>query len=105
MRQFSLDELPQLWNVLIGQMSFVGPRPLLPEYLSLYNAEQKKRFLVKPGITGLAQVNGRNNLTWSAKFNYDIEYVNKISFAKDFSILILTIDRLAKKDLKTKANN
>ena len=77
-RKTSLDELPQLINVLKGDMSFVGPRPLLPEYLPLYNKEQKKRHAVKPGITGWAQVNGRNALSWAEKFKHDVWYVNSL---------------------------
>ena len=90
-RKLSLDELPQLWNVVKGEMSFVGPRPLLPEYLSLYSTEQKKRHVVKPGITGWAQVNGRNALTWKEKFILDCYYVEKQSFLMDLKILLLTL--------------
>ena len=90
-RKLSLDELPQLWNVLLGQMSFVGPRPLLPEYLSLYSTEQSKRHLVKPGITGWAQVNGRNALSWKEKFVLDCYYVDKRGFFMDLKILLLTL--------------
>ena len=79
-RKLSLDELPQLWNVVKGEMSFVGPRPLLPEYLSLYSTEQNKRHVVKPGITGWAQVNGRNALTWKEKFILDCYYVDNRVF-------------------------
>ena len=89
-RKLSLDELPQLWNVVRGEMSFVGPRPLLPEYLSLYSTEQSKRHLVKPGITGLAQVNGRNALSWKDKFALDVYYVEKQGFLLDIKILLLT---------------
>lgn len=93
-RASSLDELPQLWNVLKGEMSFVGPRPLLIEYLSLYNHEQKRRHNVKPGITGLAQVNGRNALTWDDKFKLDLWYVDHQSFYLDIKILLLTIKKV-----------
>ena len=90
-RRLSLDELPQLFNVLKGEMSFVGPRPLLVEYLELYNDEQKKRHNVKPGITGWAQVNGRNAISWEQKFNYDVWYVDHQSFLLDMKILWLTL--------------
>lgn len=96
-RKTSLDELPQLINVLKGEMSLVGPRPLLPEYLPLYSQEQMKRHLVKPGITGLAQINGRNALTWDEKFSYDLEYVDNISLALDFRIAIITLEKVAKR--------
>ncbi|MCH6198342.1 sugar transferase [Aquiflexum sp. LQ15W] len=89
-RKFSMDEIPQLWNVLIGDMSLVGPRPLLEEYLPLYSKEQAKRHLVRPGITGLAQVNGRNAISWEKKFEYDLVYVNNLSLKMDSKILILT---------------
>jgi undecaprenyl phosphate N,N'-diacetylbacillosamine 1-phosphate transferase len=79
-RRFSIDEIPQLINVIKGDMSLIGPRPLLPEYLPLYNAVQKQRHNVKPGITGLAQVNGRNAISWIKKFEYDVWYVNNVSF-------------------------
>ena len=79
-RSLSLDELPQLFNVLAGQMSFVGPRPLLPEYLPLYSAEQARRHDVRPGITGWAQVNGRNSISWERKFELDVWYVDHLSF-------------------------
>ena len=90
-RKLSLDELPQLWNVVRGEMSFVGPRPLLPEYLSLYSTEQQKRHLVKPGITGWAQINGRNTLSWKEKFALDCYYVEKQGFFYDLKILFLTL--------------
>ena len=93
-RKTSLDELPQLINVVKGDMSLVGPRPLLPEYLPLYNAEQAKRHDVKPGITGWAQVNGRNALTWEEKFAYDIEYVNHLSAALDAKIVFITLQKV-----------
>jgi len=97
-RKTSLDEIPQLINVLKGDMSFVGPRPLLPEYLPLYNIEQQKRHLVKPGITGWAQVNGRNALSWQGKFEKDVEYVNRQSFSFDFKILMLTLKKVIKSE-------
>jgi len=93
-RKLSLDELPQLLNVIGGQMSLIGPRPLLEEYLPLYNDDQKKRHDVKPGITGWAQVNGRNTLTWKEKFAYDRWYVDHISFWLDLRILALTLVRV-----------
>lgn len=93
-RKTSLDELPQLLNVLKGDMSFVGPRPLLPEYLPLYNDRQRKRHKVKPGITGLAQVNGRNAISWEQKFEYDIWYVENQSFAVDLKILFKTVQKV-----------
>ena len=93
-RKRSLDELPQLLNVFFGQMSFVGPRPLLPEYLSLYSTEQSKRHHVKPGITGWAQVNGRNALSWQEKFKLDVYYVENQSFVLDLKILIKTVGKV-----------
>jgi undecaprenyl phosphate N,N'-diacetylbacillosamine 1-phosphate transferase len=94
LRKTSLDELPQLINVLKGDMSFVGPRPLLMEYLPLYNAMQRRRHSVKPGITGWAQVNGRNALSWKEKFELDIFYVEKQSFILDLKILFITASGL-----------
>ena len=94
LRKFSIDELPQIFNVLFGNMSFVGPRPLLPEYLSLYNKNQKKRHNVKPGITGLAQIMGRNNISWKQKFDYDIEYVRKQNFFLDVNIILKSISKV-----------
>lgn len=96
-RKTSLDEIPQLINVLKGDMSLIGPRPLLPEYLPLYNAEQSKRHLVKPGITGWAQINGRNTISWEQKFEYDIWYVNNISFLTDLKIFFKTFEKVFKK--------
>jgi undecaprenyl phosphate N,N'-diacetylbacillosamine 1-phosphate transferase len=96
LRKYSLDELPQLFNILTGNMSFVGPRPLLTEYLSLYNEVQQQRHNVKPGITGWAQVNGRNTLSWNEKFKLDIWYVKNQSFILDFRIMILTIKKIFK---------
>jgi undecaprenyl phosphate N,N'-diacetylbacillosamine 1-phosphate transferase len=94
LRHTSLDELPQLWNVLAGDMSVIGPRPLLVDYLPLYNSFQSQRHLVRPGITGWAQVNGRNSISWSEKFEYDIWYVQHISFQLDMKILLLTLFKL-----------
>jgi undecaprenyl phosphate N,N'-diacetylbacillosamine 1-phosphate transferase len=94
LRKLSIDELPQLINILKGEMSFIGPRPLLPAYLKLYNENQSKRHNVKPGITGWAQVNGRNAISWSEKFNFDIWYVNNISFLLDIKIIFLTIQKV-----------
>ena len=91
LRSTSLDELPELINIIKGDMSFVGPRPLLTEYLDLYNERQKHRHDVRPGLTGLAQVNGRNLLEWEKRFGYDIEYVNNISFKEDVKIVFKTI--------------
>ena len=98
LRKLSLDELPQLINVLKGEMSLVGPRPLLRQYLELYTNEQIRRHEVLPGITGLAQVNGRNNLTWSEKFNYDVYYVDNWTFGLDIKILFKTVYKVLKKD-------
>jgi len=97
-RKTSLDELPQLWNVLKGEMSLVGPRPLLVNYLPLYTAEEKRRQHVKPGITGWAQVNGRNAISWDQKFKYDIWYVDNCSFALDLKILWMTIQKVFKRE-------
>lgn len=91
LRRSSLDELPQFWNVLVGDMSVVGPRPLLAEYLPLYNAEQLSRHVVKPGMTGLAQINGRNKLSWDEKFEHDLYYVDNLSLTLDLWILTATI--------------
>ncbi len=93
-RKTSLDEIPQLLNVIKGEMSLIGPRPLLPEYLPLYNQTQKKRHNVKPGITGWAQVNGRNAISWEQKFEYDVWYVDNISFILDFKIFFMTIKKV-----------
>ena len=97
-RKTSLDELPQLFNVLKGDMSFIGPRPLLVSYLTLYNDEQKKRHNIKPGITGWAQVNGRNAITWEQKFIFDVFYVNNVSFTLDLKIFLLTIKKVLKSE-------
>ncbi len=93
-RKTSIDEIPQLINVLKGDMSLIGPRPLLPQYLPLYNETQKKRHDVRPGITGWAQVNGRNAISWQQKFEYDVFYVNNISFWIDMKIIFLTIKKV-----------
>ncbi len=93
-RKSSLDELPQLFNVLKGDMSFIGPRPLLPEYMELYSTREQRRHDVKPGITGLAQVNGRNAITWEDKLNFDITYVENISLALDIQIALLTVKKV-----------
>ena len=91
LRKYSLDELPELVNIIKGDMSLVGPRPLLPEYLSLYSADQRRRHDVLPGLTGLAQVNGRNLLSWDDKFKYDLTYVDNLSFLLDMKILFQTL--------------
>ena len=93
-RKTSLDEIPQLINVIKGDMSLIGPRPLLPEYLLLYNSHQKRRHEVRPGITGWAQVNGRNAISWTQKFDYDVWYVDHLNFILDIKILILTIKKV-----------
>lgn len=98
LRSTSLDELPELWNILIGDMSIVGPRPLLVQYLPLYNNHQKRRHDVSPGLTGYAQVNGRNAISWQEKFNYDVEYVNKVNFLLDTQIVFKTIKQVLIKD-------
>lgn len=98
LRSTSLDELPELYNILKGDMSFVGPRPLLVEYLPLYNEHQRKRHNVRPGLSGLAQVNGRNAITWEEKFDYDIEYVENISFLLDMKIIFQTIIKVLKRE-------
>lgn len=98
LRSLSIDELPQLFNVLKGDMSFIGPRPLLVEYLALYNDAQRLRHSVRPGITGLAQVNGRNAISWSKKFEYDSFYASNLSFMLDLKIALLTIKKVIKKE-------
>ena len=98
LRASSLDELPELWNVLKGDMSLVGPRPLLMEYLPLYNAEQAKRHIVRPGVTGYAQVNGRNSLSWEDKFKLDTWYVEHQSLWLDMKILLKTVKKVIIKD-------
>ena len=98
LRASSLDEIPQLWNVLKGDMSLIGPRPLLVEYLSHYSDFQKRRHEVRPGITGWAQVNGRNAISWTKKFEYDVWYVDNVSFLLDLKILWLTVVKVIKKE-------
>ena len=93
-RKTSLDEIPQLINVLKGDMSLVGPRPLLVRYLPLYNKEQARRHEVRPGITGWAQVNGRNAINWQQKFEYDVWYVDHLSFRLDMKVLVLTLKKV-----------
>ncbi len=97
-RKTSLDEIPQLLNVIMGDMSLIGPRPLLVEYLPLYDKVQKARHKVRPGITGWAQVNGRNTITWQKKFEFDVWYVNNLSFSLDMRILFLTIKKVFKSE-------
>jgi lipopolysaccharide/colanic/teichoic acid biosynthesis glycosyltransferase len=96
LRKLSLDELPQLWNVLKGEMSLVGPRPLLMEYLPLYDAKQRRRHEVRPGITGWAQVKGRNAISWEEKFDLDVWYVDHVSFGLDMKIMALTLLRIVR---------
>ena len=98
LRSTSLDELPELINIIKGDMSLIGPRPLLVEYLNLYNEEQKHRHDVKPGLTGLAQVNGRNAIDWDKKFEYDVEYVKSVSFKNDLRILLKTIVKVFERE-------
>jgi undecaprenyl phosphate N,N'-diacetylbacillosamine 1-phosphate transferase len=95
-RKTSMDEIPQLLNIIKGDMSFIGPRPLLVEYLPLYNEEQSKRHLVTPGITGWAQINGRNTISWQKKFEYDVWYVKNQSFLLDLKIIFMTIFKVFK---------
>lgn len=103
LRASSIDELPQLFNVLKGDMSFIGPRPLLVEYLPLYSPRQASRHSVRPGITGLAQVNGRNDISWAAKLEYDALYARNLSFLLDIKIAILSIKKVLKKEGVSKA--
>lgn len=98
LRSTSLDELPELVNILKGDMSIVGPRPLLVEYLPLYNKEQKHRHDVRPGLTGLAQVSGRNALTWEEKFNDDLQYIKHITFFEDMKIIFMTVTKVFKRE-------
>lgn len=94
LRATSLDELPELWNILSGDMSFIGPRPLLVEYLPLYNDQQRLRHIVRPGLSGYAQINGRNEVSWEDKFIMDIEYVNTVSFIGDWKIIFMTFKKV-----------
>ncbi len=104
-RKLSLDELPQLINIIKRDMSLIGPRPLLPQYLQYYNEEQNRRHEVLPGITGWAQVNGRNTISWEQKFDYDVYYVEHQSFKLDFKILLKTIDKVInRKDINSSEN-
>jgi lipopolysaccharide/colanic/teichoic acid biosynthesis glycosyltransferase len=98
LRSTSLDELPELINILKGDMSIVGPRPLLVKYLPRYNAEQRRRHDVRPGLTGWAQVNGRNAISWEDKFRLDVEYVEKVSFVMDVKILFMTVGKILKRE-------
>jgi sugar transferase EpsL len=105
LRKYSLDELPQLWNVLKGDISLVGPRPLLMSYLELYTEKQNKRHDVKPGITGWAQVNGRNTISWDEKFNLDLWYVENHNFLLDLKILLKTFGKVIKSEGITNGNS
>ena len=105
LRNTSLDELPELVNILKGDMSIVGPRPLLVKYLPLYNEEQKHRHDVRPGLTGLAQVNGRNSITWEEKFEQDITYIQNISFVEDVKIIFKTFFKVIKREGISQRNN
>lgn len=98
LRSYSLDEIPELINILKGDMSFVGPRPLLPKYFKVYTDEEKRRHLVKPGLTGLAQINGRNLSSWEDRFKYDVKYIDSITFFGDIKIIFKTIKKVLKKD-------
>lgn len=103
-RSLSIDELPQLWNVLIGEMSFIGPRPLLVKYLPFYTKEESLRHTVRPGISGWAQVNGRNTISWDQKLAYDVEYVKQLSLSMDLKVIIKTIQNvLSRKDIVLQA--
>ena len=96
-RSTSIDELPQLWNVLRGDMSLIGPRPLLPQYLPLYNKEQARRHEVRPGITGWAQCHGRNAISWTEKFQFDVWYVDNVSFKTDLQVIWITIQKVLRR--------
>jgi undecaprenyl phosphate N,N'-diacetylbacillosamine 1-phosphate transferase len=105
LRATSLDELPELFNILKGDMSIIGPRPLLIEYLPLYNDKQKHRHDVRPGLSGLAQVNGRNAISWEEKFDYDVEYVDNISFLLDLKLIVQTFLKVFKREDVNKSEN
>lgn len=105
LRATSLDELPEFVNILKGDMSLVGPRPLLVQYLHLYNDHQKRRHDVRPGLTGLSQVSGRNSITWEQKFNLDVEYIENITFIGDIKIILLTVIRVLKREGISQENN
>lgn len=94
LRSTSLDELPELWNILRGDMAIIGPRPLLVQYLPLYNSEQKRRHEVRPGLSGYAQVKGRNSVSWEERFKWDVEYINNINFVRDWKIFFATIKKV-----------
>ena len=98
LRATSLDELPELFNILKGDMSIIGPRPLLVQYLSLYNVHQKRRHEVRPGLSGYAQVNGRNSISWEEKFDLDVQYVDNVTFVNDVKIIMLTIKKVFIRD-------
>jgi lipopolysaccharide/colanic/teichoic acid biosynthesis glycosyltransferase len=98
LRSLSLDELPELYNIIKGDMSIVGPRPLLVQYLPYYNEFQKRRHDVRPGLTGLAQINGRNATTWEVRFEFDVHYVNNISFVEDIRIICATISKVVRRE-------
>ena len=104
LRATSLDELPELWNIFKGDMSIVGPRPLLVRYLPRYNAEQRHRHDVRPGLTGLAQVNGRNAISWEEKFALDVQYVSNVTFLNDVKIIFATVGKVFKRDGIQSAN-
>ena len=106
LRKTSLDELPEIFLILTGKMSLIGPRPLHVEYLQYYNEEQRKRHNVRPGLTGWAQVNGRNSITWTEKFKLDVYYVENVSFLLDLKIIFLTIKQvICRKDIYSKEGN
>lgn len=98
LRSTSLDELPELWNILRGDMAVIGPRPLLVQYLPLYNAEQHRRHEVRPGLSGLAQVHGRNAVSWEEKFEMDVEYVEKVTFLGDWKLIFSTIEKVLRRE-------